>query len=268
MSMLPLFVLLFLLHFLLHGANAKCAIGDADENAKWINSNGRLKIHDNDNTPDTDGDDYFLIQASCPENLDYDDMDEVCNCTFTNSTGFIFSCNGEYMDDLPNLGSEVPVDRLRLYAVRNARNVHQIKSYQFSGYRTKEIRIEYIEALHLEDRAFEGVLDLETLKLTHNNFGKIGQPELIFAGLVNLTTLDLSYNQLTGWKSRGKSPSDTPVLPKLTTLDLSGNPLEYLHNDTFEWLRGSQLQHLNLRKCNIKSVETGTDFSVFTWEET
>lgn len=85
MSMLPLFVLLFLLHFLLHGANAKCAIGDADENAKWINSNGRLKIHDNDNTPDTDGDDYFLIQASCPENLDYDDMDEVCNCTFTNS---------------------------------------------------------------------------------------------------------------------------------------------------------------------------------------
>ncbi|XP_021923818.1 toll-like receptor 13 isoform X2 [Zootermopsis nevadensis] len=185
-------------------------------------------------------------------------MDEVCNCTFTNSTGFIFSCNGEYMDDLPNLGSEVPVDRLRLYAVRNARNVHQIKSYQFSGYRTKEIRIEYIEALHLEDRAFEGVLDLETLKLTHNNFGKIGQPELIFAGLVNLTTLDLSYNQLTGWKSRGKSPSDTPVLPKLTTLDLSGNPLEYLHNDTFEWLRGSQLQHLNLRKCNIKSVETGT----------
>lgn len=107
------------------------------------------------------------------------------------------------MDDLPNLGSEVPVDRLRLYAVRNARNVHQIKSYQFSGYRTKEIRIEYMEALHLEDRAFEGVLDLETLKLTHNNFGKIGQPELIFAGLVNLTTLDLSYNQLTGWKSRG-----------------------------------------------------------------
>jgi Ran GTPase-activating protein (RanGAP) involved in mRNA processing and transport len=112
------------------------------------------------------------------------------------------------MDTLPNLGSQVPVDRLRLYAVRNARNVRRIKSHQFSGYRTKEIRIEYMEALHLEDRAFEGVLDLETLKLTHNNFGQMGQPDLIFAGLVNLTTLDLSYNQITGWKSGGTLYAD------------------------------------------------------------
>jgi hypothetical protein len=103
----------------------------------------------------------------------------------------------------PNLGSPVPVDRLRLSAARNASNVRRIKSYQFSGYRTREIRIEYMDALHLEDRAFEGVLDLVTLKLTHNNFGNMGQPDLVFAGLVNLTTLDLSYNQITGWKSGG-----------------------------------------------------------------
>jgi hypothetical protein len=85
MSMLPLLLLLFLLHFLLHGANAKCAIGDADDNAKWINSDGRLKNHDNGISPDTDSDDYFLFQASCSEDLDYDDLDEFCNCTFTNS---------------------------------------------------------------------------------------------------------------------------------------------------------------------------------------
>jgi hypothetical protein len=118
-------------------------------------------------------------------------------------TGGIFSCAGEYMDTLPDLDSQVPVDRLRLYAVRNIRNVHQIKSYQFFGYRTKEIRIEYMEELHLQDRAFEGVLDLETLRLTHNNFQEMGQPDLIFTGLVNLTTLDLSYNQITSWKSGG-----------------------------------------------------------------
>jgi Leucine-rich repeat (LRR) protein len=107
------------------------------------------------------------------------------------------------MDSLPNPNNQVPADRLSLYAVQNVRNVHQIKSHQFLGYRTKEIRIEYMEALHLEDRAFEGVQELETLKLTHNNFGEMGQPDLIFAGLVNLTTLDLSYNQITGWKSAG-----------------------------------------------------------------
>jgi hypothetical protein len=69
--------------------------------------------------------------------------------------------------------------------------------------------MEYMEALHLEDRAFEGVLDLETLKLTHNNFGQMGQPDLIFAGLINLTTLDLSYNQITGWKSGGTLYADS-----------------------------------------------------------
>jgi hypothetical protein len=51
-------------------------------------------------------------------------------------------------------------------------------------------------------------------------------------------------------------------------LNLTGNPLEHLHNDTFEWLRGSQLQHLILQECSIKSIETGTDCSVFKRDET
>lgn len=107
------------------------------------------------------------------------------------------------MESLPKPDNQVPADKLSLYAVRNMRNVNQINSHQFLGYRTKEIRIEYMDALHLEERAFEGVQDLETLKLTHNNFGEMSQPDLVFAGLVNLTTLDLSYNQITGWKSAG-----------------------------------------------------------------
>jgi Leucine-rich repeat (LRR) protein len=94
------------------------------------------------------------------------------------------------------------VERLRLYALHNAKYVH-IKSYQFSGYTTKEIILENIQVLQLEDRAFEGVQELATLKLSHNNFGEMGYPDLIFAGLVNLTTLDLSYSQITGWKSGG-----------------------------------------------------------------
>jgi Leucine-rich repeat (LRR) protein len=107
------------------------------------------------------------------------------------------------MDSLPRPNNQILGDSLSLYAVRNARNVIQIKSHQFLGYRTKQLRIEYMQALQLEERAFEGVQDLETLKLTHNNFGEMGHPNLIFAGLVNLTTLDLSYNQITGWKSAG-----------------------------------------------------------------
>jgi hypothetical protein len=85
MSMLPLLLLPFLLHVLVHGINAECAIGNADENAKWINSDGRLKNCDYNINPDIESDDYFLFQVSCSESLDYDDVEEFCNCTFTNS---------------------------------------------------------------------------------------------------------------------------------------------------------------------------------------
>jgi len=64
----------------------------------------------------------------------------------------------------------------------------------------------------------------------------------------------------------GKTQSNEPVLPKLITLDLTGNPLGQLNNDTFEWLRGSQLRHLILQKCQIQSIDTGTDGYIFTQE--
>lgn len=83
MSMLPLFLIPFVLQLLAHGNNAECALGDAGKNAKWINSNGRLKNRNNVST-DID-DDYFHFQASCLENLEKDIVDEYCNCTFINS---------------------------------------------------------------------------------------------------------------------------------------------------------------------------------------
>jgi hypothetical protein len=85
MSMLPLFLIPFVLQFLVYGTNAGCAIGDADENAQWISSDGRLKNQDNDVYLDIIKYDNFLFQASCSENLEYDEVDELCNCTFTNS---------------------------------------------------------------------------------------------------------------------------------------------------------------------------------------
>jgi hypothetical protein len=84
MSMLPLFLIQFVLQFLVHGTNAECAIGKVNENARWINSNGRLKNYDSNVSLDVEND-YVLFQATCSERPDYDDFDESCNCTFTNS---------------------------------------------------------------------------------------------------------------------------------------------------------------------------------------
>jgi hypothetical protein len=83
--MLQLFLIQFLLQFLVYGTNAECAIGNAYENAEWINSNGRLKNDESQVDLDDENDDYFRFQITCSERLDDDDFEEMCNCTFTNS---------------------------------------------------------------------------------------------------------------------------------------------------------------------------------------
>jgi hypothetical protein len=85
MSMLQLFLIQFALQFLVYGTNAECAIGDANENTKWIKSNGRLKRDDSYVDLDDENDDHFLFQVTCSERPDDDGFKEVCNCTFTNS---------------------------------------------------------------------------------------------------------------------------------------------------------------------------------------
>jgi hypothetical protein len=85
MSMLQLFLIQFVLHFLVYGTNAECAIGDVKENTKWLNSNGHLKTYDPNLKPEDKNDDYFFFHANCSERPDDDDFEEFCNCTFTNS---------------------------------------------------------------------------------------------------------------------------------------------------------------------------------------
>lgn len=118
-------------------------------------------------------------------------------------TGDVYSCFGEYINFWPDQRNITPPYRLKLFAVKHTKNVRKIEAFQFSGLRTKELRLEHMETLRLEHWAFSGIRDLRTLRLSHNNFGTMGKPSLIFAGLTNLTVLDLSYNQITGWMSEG-----------------------------------------------------------------
>jgi hypothetical protein len=85
MSMLQLLLIQFVLHFLVYGTNAECAIGDVKENTKWLNSHGHLRNYDRDVNLDVPNDDYFFFQANCSEKPDDDGFEVFCNCTFTNS---------------------------------------------------------------------------------------------------------------------------------------------------------------------------------------
>lgn len=85
MSMLQLFLIQFMLQFLVYGTNAECAIGNVNENAKWIKPNGRLRHDESHVDLDSENDDYFFFQVTCSERPAYDDFKILCNCTFTNS---------------------------------------------------------------------------------------------------------------------------------------------------------------------------------------
>ena len=100
---------------------------------------------------------------------------------------------------MPNITPYAANSEIRLYNLTGAKNVNHIEPYQFEGLKIKEIRIKSIETLTIEEKAFQGTLNLEILKITYNNLGRIGNPKYIFAGLENLTTLDLSHNEITGW---------------------------------------------------------------------
>ncbi|PSN29535.1 hypothetical protein C0J52_25169 [Blattella germanica] len=245
MSLLSKFLRLqFLFLLQAHINRTECIIGSAIENINWIDCEGYIKTLKNDDGESIVLDETFSVGAVC---IDLENNTN-CSCRFCNNSGGIYSCDGDRINSLPNVTKHAD-NEARLYCVMNARNVKLIGAYQFSGSSIREIKISNMDTLQIEQRAFSGILNLKTLAVTHSNLGILTNPRYIFAGLVNLTTLDLSYNKIIRW--------NTEILPKLKLLNLSGNPLTTLRNESFDWLQGSQLTHLILRECLLKHIEPG-----------
>ena len=125
------------------------------------------------------------------------------NMDFLLGVGNIYSCRGENVTFLPYPAQHDSNNIIRIYNLTGGTNVSKIKSHQFKGMKIREMRIQLMDNFTIEEEAFQGLLNLEILKITDNNLGKIVNPKFIFAGLDNLTILDLSYNQLTGWDTIG-----------------------------------------------------------------
>lgn len=129
---------------------------------------------------------------------------------------------------------------------------------------------------NINNRAFEGLLQLLTLNLTKNNISYI--PNGAFQGLVSLRTLDLSYNKLErldnkthgllddclslerlnlshnkiSFITRKMLPNDPWIPYKLKEVDLSYNTMPVV---TFELtIGGKKLQYLNLSHNNINEI--------------
>ena len=100
----------------------------------------------------------------------------------------------------------------------------------------------------LPDGVFQGMTNLETLRMRNNNL-KVLQPG-VFHGLTNLQTLDLDGNKL-----KKLSPGAFDGLTNLEELDLSHNELKKLPPGVFDGL--TSLKTLNLGGNRVKKLPPG-----------
>lgn len=113
-----------------------------------------------------------------------------------------------------------------------------------------------IEANHkltyIEPGSFRNLTNLQHLSISYNTaLHKI--EEKTFEGLINLSNLTLVNNGFTNILQL-TSAFRPSILPLLMALDLSENPLEELHKDTFEVMKGTLLTKLDISLCRLEYI--------------
>ncbi|KAL3197410.1 hypothetical protein MRX96_044913, partial [Rhipicephalus microplus] len=98
----------------------------------------------------------------------------------------------------------------------------------------------------VQPRAFSHLSRLQVLSLTRNKLVRLSAHDL--TGLVSLRTLNLAYNKLSDVTGA------FTVLGSLRTLDLEGNRLDVIPDDTFWPLRS--IESLNLRKNVFRTASS------------
>ncbi|XP_049839053.1 toll-like receptor 13 isoform X1 [Schistocerca gregaria] len=131
----------------------------------------------------------------------------------------------------------------------------------FQNIIVRAVYIKLFEAT-IEEGAFKGSEDIETLDITDSHFGHMKRMDLIFEGLHKLKALYLDNNGITTWDTTDtdaiNSNKSLQMLPSLEVLSLKRNLFETLGRNFFEWLEGSPLRYLNLEGCNkIVKIDPG-----------
>ncbi|CAL4164486.1 unnamed protein product, partial [Meganyctiphanes norvegica] len=151
--------------------------------------------------------------------------------------------------------------------------IESISNNTFNGlFRLHTLILSHNKILEIGDKTLMGLIGLHVLKIDNNEIFNVDSQSLVNS--TGLQELDMSYNYL-------KSiPNLIKNLKSLKTLDLSGNEIDQLHNNSFSSLHHltvlrlasnnvqnitigvfsnlTELQVLNLSKNKIYAVEKGT----------
>ena len=203
----------------------------------------------------------FLVEfvASCPDD---------CRCSESESLGLLVNCSDLGFTVIPR---NLPLNTTALDLSRN--HIHPLNSYSFAGLsQLRWLDVSDNGIGHISKEAFQGLITLKTLSLRKNalNFYEIS-PNL-FKPLSNLEVLDIRNNFDVGgypldmWQhltNLRELHLDAPlykfnsgflVLKKLRALSFSGAMVD-INADTFEGLRLSPIEKLDLEGCIVKYFE-------------
>ncbi|KAL4709278.1 hypothetical protein ACJJTC_013338 [Scirpophaga incertulas] len=117
----------------------------------------------------------------------------------------------------------------------------------------KTLAIDANHKLHLiEDGVFKNLTNLQHLSISYNTHLQTISPN-IFQGLINLQNLTLINNGFTKLLdlTHAFKPS---VLPSLKWLDLSENAFDAISEYTFQPMKGTTLQRLNINLCRLDFI--------------
>ncbi len=170
-------------------------------------------------------------------------------------------CENMNMDGLPELPPKLAVFTMR------KNNLDRLQKNAFRNKSVLEMKLEDNAIKEIEEDAFYGIQNLQSLSLEFNFIEKIHWKEM-FNGLDSLLILSLRGNNFT-LRDRPNRPSndcnnnntnknETNILTKLVYLNLAENPIQKLFHHSFRSLENSPVKELNLQSCSLVSIDKST----------
>lgn len=170
------------------------------------------------------------------------------------------SCNlvcENITDSLPDLPPKLAVFTMR------KNNLEKLQTKAFEHKSVLEMKLENNAIKEIEEDAFCGIQNLQSLSLEFNSIEIIHWKEM-FNGLDSLLILSLRGNNFT-LRDHPNRPShdndnnnnknETNILTKLVYLNLAENPLKNLYRYSFSSLENSPVKELNLQSCSLVSID-------------
>lgn len=200
--------------------------------------------------------DFYDTSNSYPTEFDAASVDLPSGCHVESDPPGYLICNDTSM-------TRVPVDLPRLISLSvfelNNTSVQVLAKGDFYQMDLVDMNLCSNPQLDVIERgAFDNVTSLLTLSVKHNSIQSLDWQ--VFDGLDTLVVLSLRDNQidLTQMFQDPPDEEDAIVLPNLIHLDLSENPLGALNRYVFWQLGQSPIEELNLKSCDLSSIDPGT----------